>query len=420
MPEVDSETIIIKDGKLAANIDNETIVYNSVEDFMEVPHQILNTENGIYTRESEGELYIGANVDNKTIFINNAGQLEGAPNVLVDDETIHINSENVISVNIDNETIVYDEENDWLEVAHRMLQTENGIYAREDSEVLFIGVLNDDKTIKANSEGYLGINIDNDTIVYNNTRDWIEVPHQFLETENGLYVRETSEGVAIGAFVDDKTIFINSEGQLEGAPNVKVDNRTIVIDSENVISVPIDEQTIIYNEDQEWLEVSNKDIKPESGIYFRDSSEALYIGVNVDGETILVDSEGRLVGAPNVECDERTIIHNSEGKIQVAYDHNTIVFNEDDKWLEVDGIEITPIAPIYIKDDTSESGNYFLGCGYDNVTITLNEKNELQTAIGGGWRCDPEERIIATGTNAPKHRHHMLPDDDADYFLETV
>ena len=59
--------------------------------------------------------------------------------------------------------------------------------------------------------------------------------------------------------------------------------------------------------------------------------------------TLMKQDEERMLSG-NVECDERTIIHNSEGKIQVAYDHNTIVFNEDDKWLEVDGIEILVIA----------------------------------------------------------------------------
>jgi hypothetical protein len=85
----------------------------------------------------------------------------------------------------------------------------------------------------------------------------------------------------------------------------------------------------------------------------------------------------------------------------------------------VDGIDIVPISPIYIKEN-SEYNFYMIGCGYDNTTIILNEKNELCTAVGGGWRYDPEEKVIATGTNVPKVRHHMLPDDDADYFLETV
>ena len=415
--EPDNETIIISEGKLKVSVDNKTIIYNEVSGELEAPLHSLTAQDGLYVQSSENGFIIGTKVDNNTIFVNSNGELEGAPNVLVDDKTIK-NSEGIISANIDNETIVYNPDKDWLEVTNRILQTENGIYAREDSEVLFIGVLSDDKTFKANSEGFLGVNIDNDTIVYNNSKDWIEVPNQFVEFENGIYVTEGSEGIKVGANVDNKTIFINSEGQIEGAPNVLVDGITIVQDSENVISVPIDHETIIYNPDQEWIEVNDKDIEPESGIYFRDTSETLYIGVDIDGETLFINSEGKLAGAPNVLVDGTTIIQDDNDVISVHYDHDTIVYNSE-VGLQVDGIDLTPISPIYIKEN-SEAGTYMMGCGYDNTTITLNENNELQTAVGGGWRYDPEEKIIATGTNVPKKRHHMLPDDDADYYLETV
>lgn len=456
VPEVDNVTIKLVDDKLSVPIDNDTIF----------------VEGGKLKAQTMPE------VDNETIIINSEGKLEAVNQMPAIDEKTLVIKDDKLQVAIDNDTIVYDSENEWIEVPNRVLQTENGIYARVDSEeTLYIGTYTDDKTLGINNDGELGVKIDDETIVYDKDNDWIEVNYQTVEFDDGLIAEVDSETTHVKANVDNKTIFINSEGQLEGAPNVLVDGTTIIQNSEDVISVNIDNETIIYNaeddrlevpnkilqtengiyaretseivyigvlndetlkadseglgvkidhetivydKDNDWIEVNYQFLEGENGIYLRNDSETTFIGVDVDGTTILINSEGKLTGAPNVECDERTIVHNSEGKIEVAYDHDTIVFDEENKWLEVDGIEITPIAPVYIKDDTSESGNYFLGCGYDNVTITLNEKNELQTAVGGGWRCDPEEKIIATGTNVPKHRHHMLPDDDADYFLETV
>ena len=89
----------------------------------------------------------------------------------IDEKTIQVKNDK-LQVSIDNETIVYDSENAWIEVPNRLLQTENGIYAREDSEgTLYIGVYSDDKTLGVNNSGELGVKIDDETIVYAQEND---------------------------------------------------------------------------------------------------------------------------------------------------------------------------------------------------------------------------------------------------------
>lgn len=292
-------------------------------------------------------LFIEALIDGVTITLSSEGalQADAFPKPLVPDTYLYVNCEGEV---------------EWKDL---------------DVDV-------DEKTI-IKKNGLITANIDEDTIIYNSEENHIEVPHVLFNIEDGLYVREDSE-LYIGVNVDKKTIFINSQGELEGAPNVLVDGKTIVIDSENIISTNIDKETIIYNEDKEWLEVPNKFFDAENGLYLRDTSETIYIGIDLDGETLFINSEGKLEGAPNVLVDGTTIIQDENDIISVHYDHDTIVYNSE-VGLEVDGIEITPVAPAYIIDNSEEGGRRFLlGVGYDNASITLNDKNELQTAVGGG------------------------------------
>lgn len=309
MPAIDEKTLVIKDDKLQVAIDNDTIVYDSENEWIEVPNRVLQTENGIYARvDSEETLYIGTYTDDKTLGINNAGEL---------------------GVKIDDETIVYDKDNDWIEVNYQTVEFDDGLIAEVDSETTHVKANVDNKTIFINSEGQLegapnvlvdgttiiqnsedviSVNIDNETIIYNAEDDHLEVPNKILQTENGIYARETSEIVYIGV-LNDETLKADSEG----------------------LGVKIDHETIVYDKDNDWIEVNYQFLEGENGIYLRNDSETTFIGVDVDGTTILINSEGKLTGAPNVECDERTIVHNSEGKIEVAYDHDTIVFDEENK-----------------------------------------------------------------------------------------
>lgn len=251
------------------------------------------------------------------------------------------------------------------------------------------------------------------------------VPHTYVTYTHGVGAYEDSEGLIVGAHTDEETIVYNAAEDWLEVPHIDIevtDGIYTIYNSETNITtfgVNVDHDTIVYNSEQDWLEVNYNYVEGENGIYLRNDSEVTYIGIEVDGDTIYINSEGKLAGAPNVLVDGTTIIQDENDVISVHYDHDTIVYNSE-LGLEVPHIDILPISPIYIKEATSEVGGYYLGCGYDNTTITLNEKNELQTAVGGGWRKDPEEKVIATGTNVEKKRHHMLPDDDADYFLETV
>ena len=437
---VDGESIILSEGKLSVNVDGSSVY---IEDG-KVKAKGADPDEVTIKKNSEGKLEAVKqlpDIDEVTIIVNSEGKLEAVKQSAdIDEKTIVLDKDNKISVNIDNETITYNSEHDYLEVTNWLLETESGIYAIEDSETLRVGVnvdnktiiinsegqlegapnvLTDDKTILKNSENVISVNIDNDTIVYDEEENWLEVPHQTVEFGDGLITVENSEGIVVNVNVDEKTIFINDSGQLEGAPNVLVDDKTINIDSENIISVNIDNTTIVYDEDEDHLEVPNKYFDVENGLYLRDDSETLYIGIDLDGETLFINSEGKLEGAPNVLVDNETIIQDENDVISVHYDHDSIVYDSEDG-LEVNGFELTPVAPIYIIDNSESNRQYLLGCGYDNTTIVLNENNELCTEVGGGWKKNPDSKIIATGTNVSKKRHHMLPDDDADYILDTI
>lgn len=374
----------------------------------------------------------------------------------IDEKTIQLINDK-LSVAIDNDTIVFDSENNWIEIANSLdiepgegiefldLNDKVVVKAKIDSETMRFGpdgelvAIGDplpkpylpDTWLHSTSEGELEwgepetVPVDEETIIYNPEKDWIEVASVPTEGENGIYFRDNSEVVYIGVNVDGKTIFVNCEGQLEGAPNVKVDEQTIIIDSENVISVNIDKDSIIYNEDKNWVEVPNRTVDVENGLYIRDDDDldTIFIGIKFDSESLYINENGELAGAPNVIVDDKTIKKDENDVISVNIDNDTIIYDEDNDWVMVPNIELVTVPPVYIianSEAGSEGAPYIMGVGYDNETIVLNEENELTTAIGGGWVPADPGRLIATGTNVRKNRHHALPDDDADYFLDTV
>ena len=454
---LDNDTIKLDNGKIVATaqvpeIDNSTIVFNSNSELsVPIDEDTIYLEGGKLKAKQ-----VEVKVDNETIIVNSEGEFEAVKQMPdIDEKTIQLINDK-LAVAIDNDTIIYDSENNWIEIANSLdIEPGDGIEfldqddkviikAKIDSETMRFGpngelvAIGDplpkpylpDTWLHSNCEGELEwsepetVPVDEETIIYNPEKDWIEVASLPTEGENGIYFRDTSEVVYIGVNVDGKTLFVNCEGQLEGAPNVKVDDKTIVIDSENVISVNIDNDTIIYNESSDWVEVPNRTLDVENGLYIRDddSSDTTFIGIKFDSESLYINENGELAGAPNVIVDDKTIKKDENDVISVNIDNDTIIYDEDNDWVKVPNIELITVPPVYIiaNSEGSEGAPYIMGVGYDNETIVLNKENELTTAIGGGWvQADPG-RLIATGTNVKKNRHHALPDDDADYFLDTI
>ena len=122
-----------------------------------------------------------------------------------------------------------------------------------------------------------------------------------VNSENELYVP-----------IDEKTIVLDA-----GKVVANIDKRTIVYDdSEGHIELPLDNVTIFINSEGR-LEAAGLDVKPGDAIQITTSEEAglpvKYLDVLYDEETILLNSENELY----VPIDKDSIIINSEDLLEV-------------------------------------------------------------------------------------------------------
>ena len=216
-------------GSIAVSYDGQTIYWDdNAGDNGALRAKGVKSNDGSVTVTTSGHDYdLSLPLDNDTIVFE-GGVIKATAQVPeVDDVTVKLDDNGKLSVPIDNDTIF----------------VEGGKLKSKGNEP-------DGEMIDVNSEGKLTLNIDNKTIIYNEVSGELEAPLHNLTAENGLYVLSSGDGFIVGANVDNKTIFINSEGKLEGAPSVLIDEKTIK-NSEGIIYTNIDNETIIYNPDKD-------------------------------------------------------------------------------------------------------------------------------------------------------------------------
>ena len=171
------------------------------------------------------------------------------------------------------------------------------------------------------------VQFDNKTVRWNDSEVYVEA--LLPEGRKAIELVDLGASYVYDVKYDDLTVKVNSENELfvpidektivlEGGKVVaNIDKRTIVYDvSEGHIELPIDEVTIFVNSEGR-LEAAGMDVKPGEAIKISTSEEAglpvKYIDVLYDDSTIILDSEGKLTA----NIDKDSIILDSEGKLAV-------------------------------------------------------------------------------------------------------
>ena len=106
------------------------------------------------------------------------------------------------------------------------------------------GIDYDERTIIQNSEGILLVPIDDETITVGDDGLLHAAKQVFADH---ITIQEDSEHTFF-LDIDDKSLKVNADGKLEAITLVKADGTTI-IDSEGILSVPFDLDTIYIDTD---------------------------------------------------------------------------------------------------------------------------------------------------------------------------
>ena len=391
----------------------------------------------------------------------------------IDNKTIRENADLEAFVKIDNKTIKYDSEVGLHAIPEAL---ENGVatevkYTSEGAEkvdVLFdpatielltalnqLAVKYDHDTIKVGSEGlYVDFDLlpDNVTIKMNsegklagqyavkpnsalrlNGVEFDVVPDgdTIITSEGKLHATFLhyvgSEGVAvedevIKAVVDDKTIKVVNgalEVQVKEAIDkdadglfVKVDGRTVVLDSENKLHVPVVD--LVEAEDPIKVTVANDKAKFElkiddtlevnsegklhavarqavasEGIIVQPVDETSIISVDFDHKSIRLGSEGLYVKLADdrVSAIPASGIKLGNNGLYVSVDGQTLKFNSEGR-LYAEATPLTPKDALVINTVGTENQIKVL---YDGETILLNSENELYVPI------DEDTIIVSEG-----------------------
>ena len=317
---------------------------------------------------SEGQLF--TKVDGLTIKINSEGELataleageaneiiisEGVPvlNVLYDDVTIHLNSENQLELHLDDMkalevdsegklfvkadglTIQYNSAGELVAFPEPLFDgiATHVVYGTSEWDSESIDVLfNEDKGLQVNSENELEVKVDDLTIKFNSAGELVAFPEPLFDGVATHVVYGTSEwdSESINVlFNEDKGLQVNSENELE----VKVDGDTVRFNSEGQLEA----KTILEGE--------------ANHIY--DSEGNLKIDVLYDDVTIHLNSENKLELHPDetrafavdeisgelfVKADEKSVFYNSEGQLEIKVD-------------EMRALEITSEGKVAVKVD---------------------------------------------------------------------
>jgi hypothetical protein len=144
----------------------------------------------------------------------------------------------------------------------------------------------DDTTIKINNDNEMTVNIDNDTLIYDQQAAAIKTAYRAPEIDNSTIKMNTSNKLSVP--IDDTTIKV-VDNQLKAIiPAVPAtDNKTIKITT-NTLYVPIDTTTVKYNE------TTGK------------------VGVPIDNKSIVYDSSSQTIKTVAAPSGQYTFVNISE------------------------------------------------------------------------------------------------------------
>lgn len=197
----------------------------------------------------------------------------------------------------------------------------NELY-NHDFEVINVNQTDGTTVIWNDSENYLEV------LPYK-TSEGIEITSKMISHTNMAGEVISTPEYTIGVKFDHDTVRLNSEGELsvpvDGETLViennklvaNIDKKTIIYDSsEGHIELPLDNVTITLNSEG-FLEAAGLDVKAGDAIEISTSEEGglpvKYINVKYDEATVVLDSEGKL----SVPIDKDSIIISSEGLFEV-------------------------------------------------------------------------------------------------------
>ena len=168
----------------------------------------------------------------------------------------------------------------------------------------------------------------NGSIIWNDSESYLEVPP--YKEGDAVEILDGFDRYKLNVKYDRNTLelnnynelFVNIDSesiiydQIDGKIKVPFDKQIITINSEGFVTVPIDNVTITLSSEG-TLEASGLDVRQGDAILISTSEEGglpvKYIDVLYDNRTIVLNSEGKL----NVIIDDDSIIVNSEGKLEV-------------------------------------------------------------------------------------------------------
>ena len=192
----------------------------------------------------------------------------------------------------------------------------NELY-NHDFEVINVNQTDGTTLLWNDSENYLEV------LPYK-TSEGIEITSKMISHTNMAGEVISTPEYTIGVKFDHDTVRLNSEGEL----SVPVDGETLVIENNKLVA-NIDKKTIIYDSSEGHIEL------PLDNVTITLNSEGLLEAAGLDvkaGKAIEISTseEGGLpVKYINVKYDEATIVLDSEGKLSVPIDKDSIIISSE-------------------------------------------------------------------------------------------
>ena len=160
------------------------------------------------------------------------------------------------------------------------------------------------------------------------------------------------------------------------------DSETIKLNSEGKLYLPLDGQTVFYDESEGLIKATGLTVSEGDAIKI---DEVIINGVpqetiNVlyDSETIVLDSEGKL----SLPLDRRTIVVDSEGHISLPIDEKTIFVDSEDGLLKSKGLIVSEGQAIRIENSELDGvALAIINTRFDSETIVLDSENNLMVPI---------------------------------------
>lgn len=323
--------------------DGTTLYWNDSENYLTV----------LPYKTSEGLEIVTKNVTHQNMAGDTITTPEYTIGVKFDHETIVLNSEQELSVPVDKKTLVLDA---------------GKVVANIDEQTI----------IYDDSEGKIKLPLDGVTI-YLNSENVLEAAGLDVKAGEAIEISNSEEGGLpvkyINVLYDNETVMLNSENELY----IPLDYETIIVDSENKVALPIDRKTIFIDSESGLLKAAGLTVSEGEAIKITtsevDGVEQAIIDVRYDDETILINSENELY----VPLDYRTVIIDSEGKVALPLDNKTIFIDSETNLIKAAGLVVSEGLAIEIENSELDGvAQAIINVKYDELAgLEVNSENEL-------------------------------------------